>query len=831
MAQALGECPPQTLPVQRGPLFGRDQAVREVVALLREHGGLLTLTGPGGVGKTRLAVQVAADTRAAFADGVCFVALASLRNPDLVGPTIARALGLLERGGQPSLARLTGALRRQHLLLVLDNCEHLLPAAPLVADLLAACPRLTVLATSRAALRLSGEREFLVPPLAVPDLGHMPEPDALAQYAAVALFVARARAVQSDFALTAVNATAVAAICQRLDGLPLALELAAARVRTLPPQALLPRLDQSLVLLTGGARDLPARQQTLRQTLAWSHGLLGAGEQLLFARLAVFVGGGTLDAIEAVCGAAGEGIAPLPLTVLDGLDALVGHNLVRQETGPDGEPRFLMLVTIHEFARECLAREPSGQSEEAALRQWHAAYYLEVAEGIALRLYGRDHGDLLDRLERDTGNLHAALDWLVGHGDAACAVRLASALRRFWEVRGYVVEGYAHSAAVLALARRAETLPPAALAQALNVAGYLASWREDMTAVHALHEEELALRRAIGDDRGTASALLALASTEQSLGNHAAAHAHYVEMLAVARRCGEHHLVALATINLGHVAYNQGDFATARTRYEESLPLFERLDDQQRVARTIEFLGHIAHREGDHAAAQRLLERGLAGFREVRYWSGIADTLCKLGYLALDRGDLSAASAYIGEALTFARAMDYQNLAQLLDEIARLALAVGEPTVAFRLLSAATQLRERTGAILPVPESLDHERALAAARHALGAPEAERAWAAGRVTALDEILAEARRVAELAPGPAAEGQTSRPHRAPSPFALTAREVEVLHLVAEGLTNAQVAARLFVTPRTVNAHLTSIYTKLGVENRAAAIRRALDLGLA
>src|SRR5215207_1559152 len=451
------------LPIQPTPLVGREKEVADVCERLARPGvRLLTLTGTGGTGKTRLGLQVAAELTDEFEDGVFFVSLAAISDPEFVVPAVAGTLGVKEAGGQPLLESLEDYLREKRILLVLDNFEQVLEAAPMVSELLSAAPYLKVLATSRIPLRLYGEHEYSVPPLALPDPERPPSVERLTQYEAVRLFVERAQAAKVDFSVTNDNAPAVAEICHRLDGLPLAIELAAARIKLLTAQAMLARLGNRLKLLTGGARDLPERQRTLRSTIEWSYGLLEEDEKTLFARLSVFAGGRTLEAIEAICDAEGD----LPVDVLDGVESLVDESLLRQEEGPGGEPRFVMLETIHQYAKEKL--QESGESEN--LRKLHARYFLALAEEAEPRLRGPEDVEWLERLEAEHDNLRAALSWALERGEAELALRLAGALWRFWEARGLYSEGHRWLEEALAKANGASA---AARAKALEGEGWL----------------------------------------------------------------------------------------------------------------------------------------------------------------------------------------------------------------------------------------------------------------------------------------------------------------------------------------------------------------------
>jgi predicted ATPase/Tfp pilus assembly protein PilF len=698
--------------------------------LQREDVRLITLVGPGGIGKTRLALQVAMELRDAFADGSVFVDLAPLRDPSLVLPTIAQTLDVREGGSQPLLDRLTASLRAQHLLLVLDNYEHLLPAAPLLSTLLAATPQLKLLVTSRELLQLSGEHVFAVPPLGLPTTP-LPPLGQLHQIEAVQLFVTRAQAVTGSFHLTPENALAVAEICQRLDGLPLAIELAAARSRHVAPVPLLAHLGSRLTVLTGGPRDLPQRQQTLRATIDWSYQLLNAGEQTLFRRLAVFAGGCTLKAVATVCTAAGD----LPLAVEAGLAALLDKQLLTHVVGGHGEERFTMLETIREYAWERLA-----QSGEAAARA-HAAYYLALAEQAAPELTGPQQAAWLARLEMEHANLRAVLVWAEAHGEAETGLRLAGALWRFWSTHGHLTEGRRWLAAALAGGSQA---PATLRAQALHGAGRLAWNQSDYATAYMLLEESLALSREVGDKGGIAASLNSLGQFAHSQGNYAHATARYTKSLVLFRELGNKGGIASSLTNLGIVARQQGDDARATALHEESLALKRELGHKVGIADSLINLGIVALQQRDYARATARFEESLALAQQLGYTWGIAHALASLGQVAREQREYARATALYQESLALFREVgDPRSIARNLEGLAAVAGAQGQAARAARLCGAAEMLRETMGTPLPPVDRARYAHAVAAARAQFDAAAFAAAWAEGRTLPLEQAIADA----------------------------------------------------------------------------------------
>jgi len=810
-----GQVSQSNLPAQLTPLIGRAQEVEVACALLqRSDVRLLTLTGPGGVGKTRLGLQVVTDLLDVFADGVFFVPLVSLNNPDLVIPTIAQTLGLGEAGDRPLTEHLKAYLQDKHLLLLLDNFEQVVVAAPLLTELLESCPGLKALVTSREVLRVRGEHEFPVLPLALPDLSHLPGIEALSQYAAVALFLQRALAIKPDFQMTNTNARAIAEICARLDGLPLAIELAAARVKLLPPQKLLARLESRLQLLTRGARDMPERQQTLRNTIKWSYDLLDAEEQQLFRRLSVFVSGCTLEAAESVCNVA-DG---LPLNVLDGVTSLIDKSLLQQVEHPGDELRLIMLGTIREYGLECLA----ASGEEETTRSAHAEYYLALAEEAAPQIRGAQQAVWLERLEREHDNLRAALRWSVEHtgaGGAEMALRLGAALWWFWTVRGHITEGRQWLEQALSTSNGVSA---PVRAKALISAGVLARYQSDYNRAATLCAESLALFRELGDKRGIAASINELAYVAIVRGEYAEAHAMYKESLALLRELGDKWDIADTLFFSANVtSFFQGDHTAALAMMEEGLVIFKELGDQRGIAYSLSVLGHLSLSQGSYGAARPLHEESLTVFKTLGDRLGIARSLFLLAKAASMQGDYSVARSMFEESLTILRELDDKwFIAGCLEELARVGAAQGQPEWAARLWGAAETLREAIGALIPPVEEADYERWVATARSQLGEEAFAAAWREGRIMSPEQALASQENV--VAPSPDTQSEPGKAVPQPTyPAGLTAREVDVLRLVATGLTDAQVAEKLVLSPRTVSTHLSSIYNKLGVTSRSAA----------
>ncbi len=724
------------LPVQRTGFVGREKEVAAAQELLLRHDvRLVTVTGPGGIGKTRLAVQVANGLIDRFPGGTHFVSLSPLSDPGLIASVIVQALGIREAGGHSPLEILKENLQDPSsapLLLLLDNFEHLVGAVPTVAELLGMGPNLKILVTSRSPLHVYGEHEFPVPQLAVPDSRSMPSLAVLSQYPAVALFVQRAVAAKPDFELNSENAPAVTEICARLDGLPLAIELAAARVKVLSPSSLRTRLTSRLHLLTGGARDMPQRHQTLRAAMDWSYDLLSAAEQKLFRRLSVFVGGCTLEGAEAVCDAKGD----LDSDLLDGMASMVDKSLVQPDEQAKVESRFVMLETIREYALEKL--EASG--EKAHTKRAHAAYCLVLAEEEAAKQSGTEEDEWLARFAVEHDNFRAALEWLIETGNAEWGLRLGAALFRFWEMREYLAEGRDRLGKLLKLT----AAPTKTRARALLAAGVLAVEQGDCLSADTLIRESLDISRELADQQGAAVCLNALAVSARDQGDVQVARYLFEESLALWREVGDQMAVARSISNLANIVKVQGDNARARGLYAECLAIFQRLGDRTGVAWSMNYQGDVARVQGDCAAARTLCEQALAIFRELDDRWGIAGTLADLGSLASEQGNYFAARDLYRQSIKIFQELEHKRgIARLLECFACSAAVQLEAERSLRLAGAAAALRQNIGAPLTPSEQAKLEASLHPVRQALAGTPGVTAWMEGRALPLEKAIEEA----------------------------------------------------------------------------------------
>jgi predicted ATPase/DNA-binding SARP family transcriptional activator len=716
------------LPLQHSRFIGREQELAQVQRLLASH-RLVTLTGAGGCGKTRMALQVAAELLAEYPDGVWLVELASLTDPTLLPQSVAAVLDIQEQPGRSMLATLTSALRSKRLLLLLDNCEHLVEACASLADsLLQGCPILQILATSREALSIKGEMPYRVPSLSTPDPERLPPLEQLASFDAVRLFLDRVLPHQPEFRLTEGNATAVARICQQLDGIPLAIELAAARMRALSVQTLAERLDDRFRLLTRGSRTALPRHQTLRALIDWSYQLLSEAEQGLLRRLSVFTGGWTLEAAEAVC--ADEDTEPWE--VVDLLTGLVDKSLVLYQER-DGAGRYRLLETVRQYAGDRLLEA----GETAGMRRRHGAWYLRATEETRSPCEPLDVA-WMDLLEQEHDNVRAALEWSqAGAEDAELAFRWAAALFEFWQVRGYWSEGRARLEAMVS--RPDATGRTAARAEALWALGALTSYQGDYAAAQPVFEEALTIRRELSDQAGAALALASLGNIALRQGNHGAACSLFEESLAIRRKLGQRWWEAGCLYGLGLVAETEGDYTGARSHYEEA----DAIDREHGVRGGAAFrsLGELALKQGDIDAARRIFEEDLKIHQEFGNKAGISDALYNMGRLAYHQGSYEAALTSHQESVSLRQELgDRKGVAASLDAFAAVAVAQGRPEPAARLLGAATAQREFLGTPLSAAERADHDRAVSVAHAAMGEVAFAAAFQEGQAMSLHEAV-------------------------------------------------------------------------------------------
>ena len=764
------ERPPNNLALELSSFVGREKELTEVERLL-EHNRLVTLTGSGGCGKTRLALAAASEVVEGFEDGVWVVELAPLADPILVPQAVASVLGVREQPGRSPTETLADHLESKKVLLLLDNCEHLVEAcAELAEALVQSCLGLRVLATSREALGITGEVAWPVPSLSLPDLRRLSDIEGLPRYESARLFVERATTAKPTFALTEQNATAVAQVCYRLDGIPLAIELAAARTKVLSVEQIADRLDDCFGLLSAGGRTAMPRHRTLHATMDWSHDLLSESERTLFRRLSVFAGGFSLEAAESVC--AGSGLERPG--VLELVSNLVDKSLVvAREEG--GEARYHLLETVRQYGKEKLDKAWN----EGKVRRRHAAYFLGWAERVEPGLNGPEQVGLLEELEREHGNLRVSMSWALSEGEAEIAARLGWALRRFWLLRSHQGEG-----------RR---------------------WME------ALLEHDIPPY-----PRSRVAMLAALMSHAQ--GDYRACEEYAPAALTLSRQASDEPCAAYALTLLGLGAMHRGEFEKAATCYEEALPLLRRSGEDQTVPLVLVWLGNVSLVQGNWERATRMFEEALALARQRGDRLAINIALYNLAQRAMSEANFGPAERMLEEGLTFSRQMgDLANLSYFLQGLAVVAGVRGEARRSARMLGAAEGMMEEARAPVYNYYVLDrglYDRTLAAARSRLD----EAAWTA----AWDEGLT-------MTPGQAVDyalDHSAAPEAGPDAFpaGLSAREVEVLRLVAAGLTNAAVAERLFLSPRTVGWHLGSIYRKLGLHSRTELTRFAVEHGL-